>query len=304
VPAFCRHNRLLQNCSICSREQGTAMNPVISSSAPRVSEPRERVAPVPAGRLGTGEKRPRSSASRSGVRVRKLERGADDGYASGLVQGLKSSADAERLAEEIAFATRRLVVIATDPPPALAAIVDPSAELSERTWAAVQWELDPDGERVSWSSGEGAEAYRAWAERAGSQEAAFAGESYWTAERRFERLFERLGSVGLLDREPRFDLLVILGRLGLYELEAGKLFLSGENETTWAGKRALGIGDPLLLERRSADLASACGVPLAALDLAFHNWGVGSARRTGRGVSEALEPDPDVLAATRGALGI
>jgi hypothetical protein len=110
--------------------------------------------------------------------------------------------------------------------------------------------------------------------------------------------------MGLLDREPRFDLLVILGRLGLYELEAGKLFLSGENETTWAGKRALGIGDPLLLERRSADLASACGVPLAALDLAFHNWGVGSARRTGRGVSEALEPDPDVLAATRGALGI
>ncbi len=285
------------------------MNPVVHSSAPRVSEPRERVAPVAgvggrdSNRLGTGEKRPRSSASRSGVRVRKLERGADDGYSSGLVQGLKSSVDAERLAEEIAFATTRLVVIAADTPAAFAAIVDPSADLEERTWAAVQWELDPNAELVSWSSGAGADAYRAWAERAGSQQAAITGESYWTPQRRFERIFERLGSVGL-DREPRFDLLVVLGRLGLYELEAGRLFLSGENETTWAGKRALGIGDPLLLERRATDLAAACGVPLAALDLAFHNWGVGSGARTGRGVSDDLEPDPDVLAATRGALGL
>jgi hypothetical protein len=184
-----------------------------------------------------------------------------------------------------------------------AGIADASGDLEERTWAAVQWELDPDAELVSWSSGEGAEAYRAWAERAGSQQAAIAGEAYWTPERRFERIFERLGSVGI-DREARFDLLVLLGRLGLYELEAGKLFLIGENETTWAAKRALGIGDALLLERRSADLAAACGVPLAALDLGFHNWGVGPARRTGRGVSEDLEPDPDVLAAARGALGL
>ncbi len=280
------------------------MNPVVTSSVPRVSEPRERVAPVPANRLGTGEKRPRSSASRSGVKVRKLARGADDGYASGLVQGLKSSEDAERLAEEVAFATTRLVVIATETPSTFAAIADTSADLEERTWAAVQWELDPDGERVAWSSGEGADAYRAWAERAGSQESAFTGEAYWTPERRFERIFERLGTLGVLEREPRFDLLVILGRLGLYELEAPKLFLSGENETTWAAKRALGIGDPLLLERRGADLAEACGVPLAALDLAFHNWGVGAARRTGRGVSLEVEIDPDLLAATRGALGV
>jgi hypothetical protein len=279
------------------------MNPVVHSSAPRASEPRERVAPVPADRLGTGEKRPRSSASRSGVKVRKLERGADDGYSSGLIQGCKSSVDAERLAEEIAFATTRLVLIASEPPSTFAAITDAGSDLEERTWAAVQWELDPDADLVSWTSGEGAEAYRAWAERAGSQESAIAGEAYWTPERRFERIFERLGSVGI-DREPRFDLLVILGRLGLYELEAGKLFLVGENETTWAAKRALGIGDALLLERRSADLATACGVPLAALDLAFHNWGVGGSRRTGRGVSDDLVPDPDVLAATRGALGV
>ena len=35
--------------------------------------------------------------------------------------------------------------------------------------------------------------YEAWAQRAGSQEAAFTGEAAWPAERRFERLFERLG---------------------------------------------------------------------------------------------------------------
>ena len=55
----------------------------------------------------------------------------------------------------------------------------------------------------------------------------------------------------------------------------GKVHFGGENEVTWAGKRALGIGDQLLLERRAADLASDCGVPVGALDLGLHNWGSG-----------------------------
>ena len=40
------------------------------------------------------------------------------------------------------------------------------------------------------------EAYRAWASRAGSQAAAFSGEAAWTPERRFARVFERLGLPG------------------------------------------------------------------------------------------------------------
>jgi len=40
-----------------------------------------------------------------------------------------------------------------------------------------------------------------------------------------------------------------------------------------AAKRVFGIGDPFLLERRAADLAEACQVPLEALDLALFNWG-------------------------------
>ena len=35
VPSFCRHNRLIQNCPICSREQAIELRPVVSSSAPR-----------------------------------------------------------------------------------------------------------------------------------------------------------------------------------------------------------------------------------------------------------------------------
>ena len=313
MPAFCRHNRLLQNCPICTREQGTEMNPVVTSSSPRIAEPRER-APRPASsrlgpteRAGTGSAAGRGSRGgrgSSGVRVRKLERGADDGYGSPLVQGLRSSVDAERLAEEIAFAAARLVLLETDPPEPLAWIARDSADLEERTWRAVQFELDPAGstEPVSWASGVGAEPYRAWAARAGSQEAAITGEAHWSPGRRFERIFERLGSLGLLGRDARFDLLVLLGRLGLYALEAERIFLSGENEATWAAKRAFGIGDPLLLERRAADLAHACHVPLAALDLGLHNWNVGPARRTGRGVPEGLEPEPDLLATVRGAL--
>lgn len=280
------------------------MAPVISSSAPKVSEPAPRAA-APADRHGAAEKPRRSPGSRSGVKVRKLERGAEDGYVSGLVQGLKSSADAERLAYELAFAATRLLALAASPPGVYAEIASGPGDLEERTWLAVQVALDPSGERVPWSVGPWPEAYRNWVARAGSQAAAFSGESYWTPERRFERVFERLGSVAVMDRDRRFDLLVTLGRLGLYELEAGKLFFGGENETTWAGKRALGIGDPLLLERRALDLATACGIPLAALDLGLHNWGTGSGvERIAPGVDPSLEPDPQVLAGVRDALGL
>ena len=117
--------------------------------------------------------------------------------------------------------------------------------------------------------------FEAWARPPGSIGGGIQRASGLDPERRFERTFERLGGIRGLDRDTRYELLTLLGRLGVYELRAGKLFLSGENEATWAAKRALGIGDPLLLERRAADLAQACEVPLEALDLAFHNWGAG-----------------------------
>jgi hypothetical protein len=340
VPSFCRHNRLIQNCTICSREQNLAMRPIVSggtstherASTSGTDGDREASAAKPRAPRAAKPGSPRSSSKN--VRVRRLSRGADDGFQSRLVPGLRSSEDAERLAEEIAFATRRLTVIETEPEGLWLALADTSSDIEERTWLAFliayigpddseQPFAAIDAARTTWASGESpnweavqagprgafdrerSEAtlagYRAWAQRAGSQAAAFTGESAWTPERRFERVYERLALPGMT-RDARFELLVLLGRSGVYELRAGKLALSGENEATWAAKRGLGIGDPMLLERRAADLAAACGAPLEALDLAFHNWGSGT--RTGAGFAVDSEPDADVLAQAQDALGL
>jgi hypothetical protein len=338
VPTFCRHNRLVQNCPICSREQSIELRPIVSSSTPRssVTAPGGSQRPNRAG----AQRRVASARAAAGggpgahVRVRRLARGADDGYHSDLVPGLKSSADAERLAQELAFAARRLRQLAEDPPGLYAEVAAADEDIEERTWLAFliayicpldgddafasvraarttcasgqspQLERIETGPRSAHDAERGAatvDAYRAWARRAGSQAAAFRGESAWTPERRFARAFERL-ALPAFHRDARFDLLTTLGWLGVYQLRAGSLQLGGENEATLAAKRALGIGDPLLLERRAAALASACGVPLEALDLGLHNWGSGE--RATLGMGTAIEPDAPVLEAVQGALGL
>jgi hypothetical protein len=325
VPSFCRHNRLIQNCPICSREQHVEMRPVVSSGTPETRE--RRTAP----RQAAGQRR---TAPRAGLRVRQLERAAEDGYRSGLVPGLRASADAERLAAEIAFAAGRLERLSVAPP-GLYAEVASDGDVEERTWLAFQiaYLCPLEGEdpfaaissaRTTWASGEppGLEsvetgprtahdpdrgpatldAYRAWAGRAGSQAQAFTGEEVWTAERRFGRVFERLALPGL-HRDARFELLVTLGRLGVFELRADSLALGGPDDVTVAAKRAFGIGDPLLLERRAAALADACAVPLEALDLGLFNWACPDARAT-MGLGADVEPDAGALAGARAALGL
>lgn len=147
-------------------------------------------------------------------------------------------------------------------------------------------------------AGEGAEArtreaFDAWAERAGSLEAAFTGEPAWTPARRFSRLFERLALPGF-GRAARFDLLAVLGAAGLYALEPERLHLGGEDDTTVAAKRALVSGDVLLLERRAAALAQAAGLPLAALDRGLAVWNAPGTELSGEaspGVRAALGLD-------------
>jgi hypothetical protein len=331
MPTFCRHNRLIQNCPICSREQAIELRPVVTSSAPRTTQPR------PSG-PSQSRPRPRSEPARSsgsgGLKVRRLARGTDDGYRSPLLPGLKSSQEASRLAEELAFGAARLNRLAANPPGLYADVADAGTDVEERTWLAFLIAylsplegVDPfagvHGARVAWASGEEPrvsdaqlgprsahdaahgtrtiDAYRAWAGRAGSQAVAFAGEPAWTPERRFARVFERLALPGL-NRDARFDLLVTLGALAVYELRAGSLALGGDNRVTLAAKRALGIGDPLLLERRAGELADACGLPLAALDLGFYNWEGGE--RFSAGLEPDAEPDPAALARTHDALGL
>jgi hypothetical protein len=324
MPKFCRHSRLLQNCPICSREQEVELRPILSSSAPRASEPRPRGTP------GRGE-RVSASGARAGVTVRRLRTAVDDGYRAALAPGLRSSEEGRRLAEELAFAASRLDRLRTEPP-GLYAEVAAGDDVEERSWLAflitylspLETE-DPFAQiaavRTTWASRElpalehadfglrtahdpergtrTLEAYRAWAERAGSQADAFGGDPAWSAERRFARTFERLALPGL-HRAARFDLLVTLGRLGVYELRADALALGGSDPVTVAAKRALGIGDPLLLERRATQLAQACGFPLEALDLGFENWERGE-RATG-GLGPEAEPSPDMLEAAYAAL--
>ena len=261
-----------------------------------------------------------------------------DGYRNELVPGLKASADAERLAEELAFAAARLIELAADPPSIYAEIaVEPDRE--EATWlaflVAYLGPLEADGSRpgaapssppadpfggihearTAWASGElpvlhdvptgprtahdpsrGSRtltAYRALADRAGSQVAVFTGDSSWTGERRFERVFERLALPGL-HRMARFELLTMLGRLGVYELRAGKLYVGTGDEVELAAKRVFGIGERAVLERRAADVAAAADLPLEALDLALLNW----ARSDGR-VTLGATAAPDVLVRSR-----
>jgi hypothetical protein len=292
VPTFCRHNRLEATCPICARKRKEG----------EVAEPR-RATPRPA-RSASG----RAPSARGGsLRVRHMARAADDGYEHELLPGLRSSVDAARLADEMAFAADRLEQLDADPPGLYAEVAGAGADdVEEATWLAflITYLSPLDGDdpwasiamaRTSWASGElpmledvalgpraahdparGAStllAYRAWAERAGSQAQAFTGDPAWPDERRFDRAFERLSLPGF-GRAPRFELLVTLGHLGVYDVRAWSLQLAAEalDPTVVASKRVLGIGDPLLLQRRAGDLAAGVGVPIEALDLALANW--------------------------------
>jgi hypothetical protein len=326
MPTFCRHNRFLERCPICSKTL-PGRSPA-GASSPRAKAPSRARSGAEAGR--------RRRARGDDVRVQREGRAVDDGYRSALVPGLRASADASRLAEEIAFSSGRLLALATQPPGlfgqarALAA-----ADLERATWtcflivylgplegadpfAGIRLALarapapgappspgglpggePPDlrdiplGPHTSHDPARGADtliAYGQWIARGGlasvsaparsaegAQALAFTGDPGWSPRRRFERLFERLALPGLV-RMGRYDLLVTLGRLGLYEMVPDSLHLargrglSPEDLTTLAAKRLLGIGDALLLERRAAALAEAISVPVETLDLALANW--------------------------------
>jgi hypothetical protein len=265
------------------------------------------------------------------MRVRKLTQAADDGYRNELITGVKATADAERLAAELAFASARLAELAVDPPGVYAQIAaEPDPE--EALWLAfLTAYLSPtEGDdafeairaaQVAWSGGELPDldvalglrtshdraagtrtvlAYRAWAQRAGGQQAAFAGEASWTPARRFDRLFERLAVQGF-GRPGRYELLVSVGRLGVVDVRPSTLQFT-DDATTVAAKRVFGIGDKMLLERRARDLADAVEVPLEALDLALFNWAAPERGRATMGSTAiASQDEQSAIAAVLGA---
>ncbi len=329
MPTFCRHNRFIERCPICSR--------TLPGNEPVGATPRR----AKAGSVGRSAVGPRRRGT--GLRVRREGRAAEDGYSNELVPGLRASADALRLAEEIDFAAGRLAALALDPPGLYGEISQLAAvDLEQASWSAVisaylapTEDADPFasiravlaelpgpgslgddvdglldeaqlGPRTSHQPGRGRTtllAYAQWVSRAGegSQALAFGGDGSWTPERRFARLYERLALPGF-SRAARYELLVTLGRLGAYELRADSLQFvgAGEDVATLAAKRVFGIGDSLLLERRAAGLAEAAEVPLEALDLALANWAAPEHASAGFAAGAEVTPASDAS----GALGV
>jgi len=313
LPTFCRHHRFIQNCPIC-----------------REPEPPRG----PARRAAGGATAARSRGAGSGVKVRRVARAADDGYRSPLVPGLRSSDDARRLAAEIAFSAARLGALGADPP-GLYAEAASEADREEALWLVTLVSLlgplagdDPFAGiralRVPWAAGgtpslEGValgpragvadaeaaqralDAYRAWAQRSGGQAAALLGAAGWSAERRFDRAFERIGALPGFARPARYDLLLAHGRLGLAEVRASGLHFDGD-DASLAARRVFGIADRFLLERRARDLAGACEAPIEALDLALANFGRDGARIT-QGAT-GIEEDEAVRTLALDALGV
>lgn len=325
MPTFCRHNRFVEKCPICSKAERT--RPGTMGDAAGSTAGARRPAPARPERTAAGARR-RSPRSAGNLVVRRQARAIEDGYEEDLVPGLRASADAAALAAELAWAWGRLEELASSPSGLYAdAAAEPDVE--EGLWLAFQLAvLDPvDGSlgsaRVTWASGAVPEvgdvqrgprasgdpaktfaAYRAWAVRVGSQAAGLAGEPGWTPQRRFDRGYERL-SLGGLQREPRYEFLVVAGRLGLVDVEPGGLWLSDSHSpVVGAAKRVFGIGDPLLLARRAAELAAAAGIPIGAFDLALQNWARGGQERLRGGSAQADEPRADLLRPIASVLGV
>jgi hypothetical protein len=312
MPTFCRHNRFIERCPICSK---TLPGYVPEAASGRRSGSGSATRRIPAGERSAARRGPR----REGMRVRREGRAEQDGYSSELIPGVHASADARRLADELAFASARLQGLAEEPPGLYGELRALAAhDLERATWIAfltaylcpteddepfagirlalahgsgeeqLRGELPdltdvPLGPRSSHDPARGADtmlAYRQWVQRASGGEGqalALTGDPSWSPERRFDRTFERLALPGL-GRVGRYELLLTLGVLGLYELRADSLHLAGAaglsagDATALAAKRVFAIGDPLLLERRAGALAGAVAVPIETLDLALANW--------------------------------
>ncbi len=339
-PTFCRHNRFVENCPICSKKEKANPGTVGGAASSGPSGAR-RTSPAAARSSASGAVKRRAPRASSALSVRTLVRAADDGYENDLVPGLRASADAARLADELAFALSRLEELRTAPPGMYAEVASLAAagEHEEGLWLAfliagyspLEGVADPfaaiEAARTTWASGElpavdpagfgprpafkdaaHAErmlaAHRAWAAKGGSQHAILSGEAGWDSSRRFDRAFERLALPGY-GRVPRYEYVTIAGALGLIDAMPQSLLLAEATATpTMAAKRIFGIGDPLLIGRRAGELAAEAGIALSAFDLAIQNWGAPGEERVTAGSALPAEPDPSVRGPIAAALRV
>ncbi len=320
VPTFCRHGRFVERCPICTRQGPAGGRAAPGGGSPAPGRRRAGASEATSARArGSGPAR----VGARGVRVTRLARAADDGYRHDLVPGLRAAADARRLAGEIAFADARLRLMAADPP-GLYAEAAGAGDVEEGLWllflvtylgplegpepfaaiaaARTAWASgerpDPDvvalGPRSAHEPGRGARSLDAWRARAvaaGSQVAALGGEPGWGPERRFALAFERAGVDGV-GRDARMELLIAAGALRLLDVAPDAQHLGSRTPVVAAARRLFAIAEVPLLERRARELATACGVPLAALDLALWNWGEPERRATLAAAAAEASADP------------
>lgn len=336
MPTFCRHGRFVERCPVCSKTLPG------NEPAQRASGGSRRRAPgAGAGGRAAGNGA-RRGAGAAGLRVSRQQRAVEDGYVSPLLPGVRASADAERLAVELAFSAGRLLALATAPPegpPQLYAEIRALAasDVEQAIWACfLTAYVCPTEDRESFagirralqvpreeladldaielgprSSHERARgdatlrAYRGWYAQAGSQAAAFAGDRSWTPERRFERVFERLALPGLT-RTARYELLVLLGTLAVCELRAGSLQLAGARggaeDATALAAKRVFAIGDPLLLERRA-AALAEAVPVPIGALELALWNWGSEQRATLGFALDVA-DADTLELARAALGL
>jgi hypothetical protein len=266
MPTFCRHNRFIERCPICSK--------TLPGAAPATGGGgRSRAAGTGAaasarGAPATGRHRRLRAGGRE-VRVHRETRAQDDGYDNALVPGLHASGDAARLAEEIAFANGRLLRMHAAPPSLFNEIrtLAGDGELERASWlcfltvylsplqgedpfAGVRLALDREGDgsgredapgseispldgvplgpRTSHDPARGSETLRAY-----RQWALHAGSQVQglVGEESWtpQRRFERAFERLALPgfgRMGRYELLFTLGRLGLYAMQADSLHLA------------------------------------------------------------------------------
>ena len=295
MPLFCRHNRLTQNCPICSRELAAER----AAARPRAA--RRARAPARSAPSDAAGAPPASSRAR-------VARAADDGYRNPLVPGLRATADAERLAAALAWADARL-----EPPgphPAVAeepdrgggdlARVPARARPARRARAARgDRRLAPElGERrapdIPGADPRTVPAYRAWAERAGAQAAAFLGEPGVVARAALRRAPSSASRCPGCGRGARYELLITLGAAGVCDVAADALHIGKSRRRDDARRQARAR-----LGRRACCSSAAPPISRGAAASA-------SARSTARSPcgARARRPDARGAAGVRAALGL
>ena len=199
--------------------------------------------------------------------TKKLARAADDGYRNALVPGLRATADAERLAAALAAAAARLE------PPGPYPEVAAEPDLEEATWLAFLLATGGGAPVVGVEgAGRTADAYRAWAARAGSQAQAFRGEPAGRRSALLARV-RAARAARLRARAARFDLLTALGAAGRLSSRPASCGWRRGGCDDRRGEAAARVRRQAAARAPRARAGRGAEVLLGALDRAFAVWG-------------------------------